>query len=52
MLPALKEWLTAVDMLRVLRLLNANGIEQLGDFEGLDKEDLATLDGLDAATLG
>ena len=27
-LPALKEWLTAVDMLRVLRLLNANGIEQ------------------------
>lgn len=44
-LPALKEWLTAVGMLRILRPLNANGIEQLGDFRGLDKEDLATLDG-------
>ena len=29
MLPALKEWLLAVDMLRILRPLNANGIEQL-----------------------
>ena len=29
MLPALKEWLLAVDMLHVLRPLNANGIEQL-----------------------